>query len=108
MGLRRAGPTNSGGSGGGGAGPCTASPTTCDGDFSIDVNAFAQGSTGLCSPNPCWVVPDCAGNPSGTAPNNPAGYLTVMGTTIHGQYWGRDSTTTGSFVSDGLSWTIGP
>ena len=63
------------------------------------MNAFAQG---------LWTVPDCAGNPSGTPANNPAGYLTNPGTTVFTQYWGRDSVATGSFVSDGLSYVVGP
>jgi hypothetical protein len=99
MGMRRAGPTNSGGSGGGGAGPCTANPATCDGRFDIDMNAFGQG---------LWTVPDCAGNPAGTPADAPAAFLTVAGTTVHTQFWGRDSVATGSFVSDGLSYEVGP
>jgi hypothetical protein len=98
MGLRRAGSTNSG------AG-CGAN--NCSGLMSIDMNAFSQGSTGLCAPNPCWVVPDCNGAPSGIAPNNAAAFLLVPGTVIFAQYWGRDSVATGSLVSDGITYTIG-
>jgi hypothetical protein len=92
MGIRRAGSTNSMGS-------CPPTPIGCAGSFSIDMNAFAQAA---------WVVPDCAGNPAGIAPNNPAAFLVVAGTTIDCQFWGRDSVATGSFVSDGLSYTQGP
>jgi hypothetical protein len=90
MGLRRAGSTNSGG---------TPGAANCNGQFSIDMNAFAVGA---------WVVPNCDGTPSATPPNNPAGFLGVPGTTIHAQWWGRDSVPTGSFVSDGVSWEVGP
>ena len=90
MGLRRAGSTNSMGTPGG---------TNCDGSFSIDMNAFA---------NALWVVPDCAGAPSGLAPNTPAGYLLNMGQDVFCQYWGRDSVASGSFVSDGLHYQVGP
>jgi hypothetical protein len=71
----------------------------CAGVFSLDMNAFAQGA---------WVVPDCAGAPTATPPNNPAGFLTSPGQDVWSQYWGRDSVATGSFVSDGVKWTIGP
>ncbi len=71
----------------------------CDGEFAIDMNAFAASA---------WVVPDCAGNPSGLPPNNAAGFLTVPGTTVFAQFWGRDSVATGSYVSDGLSWVVCP
>jgi hypothetical protein len=90
MGLRRAGSTNSGGG-------CGAN--NCNGVFSIDMNAFAMAA---------WVVPDCTGAPAGIAPNNPAAFLGTAGTMVHAQYWGRDSVATGSFVSDGVSWVIGP
>jgi hypothetical protein len=88
-GLRRAGSTNSMGTPG----------NNCDGLFSIDMNQFAHAM---------WVVPDCAGGPSGIPPNNPAAYLTTPGTRVSGQFWGRDTMATGSFVSDGLIWVIGP
>jgi hypothetical protein len=92
MGLRRAGSTNS-------MGTCPPAPTGCDGVFSIDMNAFAKG---------LWVVPDCTGAPSGTPPNNPAGFLTVAGTKVFTQWWGRDSVPTGSFVSEGLCYDVCP
>ena len=90
MGLRRAGSTNSGGGCG---------PANCLGTFAIDMNSFATGN---------WVVPDCAGAPTLTPPNNPAAFLVTAGVTIDVQYWGRDSVATGSFVSNGLSYTQGP
>ena len=92
MGIRRAGSTNSMGS-------CPPTPIGCAGVFSIDMNAFAQAM---------WVVPDCAGNPAGIPPNNPAAFLLTIGATVDCQFWGRDSVATGSLVSDGLTWTVGP
>jgi hypothetical protein len=107
MNLRRAGSTNSGAGTGPGPSPACG-PANCLGVLSVDMNAFSQGSAGLCAPNPCWVVPDCFGTPSGIPANNPAGYLLTPGTTVHCQYQGRDSVATGSLVSDGLTYTIGP
>jgi hypothetical protein len=88
--IRRAGPTNSEGTPGG---------ASCDGEFVLDMNAFAAGA---------WVVPDCAGMPSGLPPNNPAAFLLNAGQDVFCQYWGRDSVATGSFLSSGLKYTIGP
>jgi hypothetical protein len=88
--ARRAGPTDSGGSPGG---------TNCDGNFAIDMSSFTQG---------LWQVPDCAGNPSGLASTTPAAFLITPGQDVYCQYWGRDSVATGSFVSDGLHYVIGP
>jgi hypothetical protein len=90
MNLRRAGPMNSMGTPGG---------ASCDGRFSIDMNAFAHNA---------WVVPDCAGAPSGLPPNVAAGYLTSPGQDVFAQIWGRDSVATGSFLSNGIHWVIGP
>jgi hypothetical protein len=88
MGLRRAGPTNSQGTPG----------NNCDGAFALDMNAFAAAA---------WLVPDCAGNP--LQPGlNAAPYLSVPGTDVFAQFWGRDTLATGSFVSNGLTWTVGP
>ena len=89
MGLRRAGSTNSMG---------TPGPSNCDGEFSVDMNAFAQSA---------WVVPGCNGLPSGIPANSAAGFLTNAGTTVSVQFWGRDSIATGSFVSDGLQYVVG-
>jgi hypothetical protein len=88
MGLRRAGPTSSKGTPG----------NNCDGAFAIDMNAFAAAA---------WFVPDCAGNPVQLG-LNAAPYLSVPGTDVYAQFWGRDTLATGSFVSNGLTWTIGP
>ena len=90
QGLRRAGSTNSGG---------TPGSTQCDGYFTIDMNTFAAGA---------WVVPNCDGTPSAIPANTPAAFLSVSGTPVYAAFWGRDSTSTGSFVSDGLNWTVAP
>jgi hypothetical protein len=89
-GLKRAGGTNSQG---------TPGAANCDGAFSIDILEFAKLA---------WAVPDCAGNPTGAVQNNPAPFLLNLGQTVYGQYWGRDSTTTGSFVSDAIAWLTIP
>jgi hypothetical protein len=89
-GIRRAGSTSSMGTPGG---------ANCDGRFTIDMNTFAQGT---------WIVPDCAGNPAGIPPNNQAAFLTTPGQGVFTQFWGRDSVATGSFVSDGLGYVVGP
>jgi len=85
-GLRRAGPIDSGGT----------NPFTCDGVMSIDMNAF--NSLG-------WAATGCSPAPGQT---NPAGFLNTAGTTVNAQMWGRDSTTTGQVISDGLNYTILP
>ena len=90
MGLRRAGPTNSMG---------TPGNTNCDGQLTLDMNAFAQNA---------WVVPDCAGAPSGLPPNSAAAYLKTPGQAIFTQVWGRDSVATGSFLSSGVQYVVGP
>jgi hypothetical protein len=90
MGLRRAGSTSSMGTPGG---------ANCDGQFSIDMNAFASGQ---------WVVPACDGSPSGFPSSSPAGFLTTVGAAVGTQFWGRDSQGTGSFVSNGLEYVVGP
>ena len=82
-GLRRGGPTFSGGT----PGP------HCDGVFAVDMNAFAKGQ---------WVPP--GGGPS----FNPAAYLSVMGQVINCQWWGRDTVATGSFMSDALEYVVCP
>jgi len=69
--LKRSVAVNSGGTG------------TCDGEFGIDMNAFAQGNLG----------------------GNPAAFLTTPGTQINCQWWGRD-TLSGAFLSDGLEYTL--
>jgi len=83
-GLNRGGPTSSLGT-----------KLTCNGELFVDVNTFGRG---------LWVVP-----PSGAVPsNNPAAFLSAAGTTVFCQFWGRDSTSTGSFVSGALSFVVGP
>jgi hypothetical protein len=89
-GLRRAGPTSSQGSPGG---------LACDGVFALDMSAFAASA---------WNVPDCAGKPSGLAPNAPAGFLTSPGQNVSCQLWGRDTVATGSFLSAGLRYIVTP
>jgi hypothetical protein len=69
--LKRSVAVNSGGVG------------TCDGEFGLDMNAFAQGTLG----------------------GNPAAFLTTPGTQINCQWWGRD-TLSGAFLSDGLEYTL--
>jgi hypothetical protein len=86
MGLRRAGPIDSGGT----------SPAVCDGNMSIDMNAFAHGA---------WTSTGCTMVPG---QNNPAGFLTNMGVVVYTQMWGRDSVSTGQVLSDGLGYSVGP
>lgn len=59
---------------------------TCDGVFNVDVNTFASGNGGG-NPDPC---------------------LTIVGQQVNAQWWGRDSVPTGSFLSDGLEYFVGP
>ena len=85
VGLQRAAPIDSGGT-----------PHTCDGQFAIDLNAFR---------NQTWASTGCTPLPGQTAP---AAFLSTPGGSVNAQMWGRDSTTTGQFLSNGLSWTILP
>jgi hypothetical protein len=85
-GLRRAGPIESGGT----------SPAVCDGLMAINMNKFAQI---------VWSASGCAPPPG---QNNPAGFLTNMGTAVTAQIWGRDSVSTGQVISDGIGWVVGP
>jgi len=82
MSIRRAGIVGSGGTN-----------NLCDGAFTIDMNAFAQGV----------YVP-----PPGQGTTSPAGFLTTPGTTVYAQIWGRDTQATGELLSDALSWVICP
>ena len=84
--LRRAGPIDSGGT----------NPFTCDGVMAIDMNEFHTLN---------WVATGCSPAPG---QNNPAGFLGSLGTNVNAQIWGRDSTTTGQVLSDGIRWVIGP
>jgi len=56
----------------------------CQGEFVIDMNAFAVGALG----------------------GNPAAFLTQPGTQIHAQFWGRDTVATGSLLSDGVQYIV--
>jgi hypothetical protein len=61
-------------------------PGLCDGVFTLDVNCYAAGACG----------------------GNPASFLGSPGTQMSTQWWGRDSVATGSFLSDGLTYVVGP
>jgi hypothetical protein len=58
----------------------------CDGVFALDLNAFAAGLVG----------------------GNPAGFLSAPGTSVVCQWWGRDSASTLSFLSDALQYVVRP
>ena len=45
---------------------------------------------------------------SGNAGGNPAAFLTLPGSMINAQWWGRDSVMTGSFLSDGVEYVVAP
>lgn len=77
--LRRGGPVDSGG------------VATCDGVFSLDMNEFASGNYN--PPFPTHV---------------PAAFLSVIGTMVNCQWWGRDTMATGSYMSNGLEYCIAP
>jgi hypothetical protein len=64
--------------------------------MSVDMNAFNQFMYAAVGCNPA------AGQ------NNPAGFLSNMGTTVSAQGWGRDSVATGQVLSDGRQWVVGP
>ena len=69
--------------------PVQTSGTTgqCDGVAAFDMNAFAAGALG----------------------GFPAGFLSVPGTTVHGQWWGRDPANSFTAVlTGGVTWTIAP
>ena len=86
MGLQRAGPIDSGGS----------SAFACDGELAIDMNAFASSN---------WSSSGCSPLPG---QNAPAGFLSSPGNSVSLQVWGRDSTSTGQVLSDGLSYLTAP
>jgi hypothetical protein len=43
-----------------------------------------------------------------TATYHPGQDPTNLGTRVWGQFWGRDTVATGSYVSSGLTWVVGP
>jgi hypothetical protein len=57
----------------------------CDGVFSIDWNAFAQGMAG----------------------GNPAAFLKTIGQQVNVQVWGRDTVNTGPYLSNALEYLVG-
>ena len=57
----------------------------CDGTLSIDMNAFAVGSLG----------------------GNPLPSLSVPGTQVHCQFWGRDTIAHGALLSNALEYFVG-
>jgi len=86
MGLRRAGPIDSGGT----------SPAQCDGVMALDFNAFASNN---------WASNGCNAAPGQTSP---AGFLNTVGNTVGVQVWGRDSVQTGQVLSAGITFLTGP
>ena len=60
-------------------------PGQCDGTLSIDMNAFAVGALG----------------------GNPLQSLTIPGTQVNCQFWGRDTLANGALLSDALKYFVG-
>ncbi|MDP6764136.1 MAG: S8 family serine peptidase [Planctomycetota bacterium] len=67
--------------------PTGGTPGACDGSLSLDLNAFASGNAG----------------------GVPAPFLLLPGTTVHCQWWGRDSGDPfGVYLTDRLGFVVGP
>ena len=60
-------------------------PSQCNGTLSLDMNCFAAGICG----------------------GNPAAYLSVPGTVVNCQFWGRDTVANGALLSDALEYFVG-
>jgi hypothetical protein len=58
----------------------------CDGHFALDMNAFAAGQT----------------------TGNPQAYLSVPGTLVDLQFWGRDTFANGDYLTGGLEYIVLP
>jgi hypothetical protein len=61
-------------------------PVTCDAAFSMDWASFASGALG----------------------GSPQAYLKQVGTKINVQWWGRDTQAAGSYLTNGLEYTVCP
>jgi hypothetical protein len=61
-------------------------PGACDATFVFDMNAFAAGLAG----------------------GNPQAFLSVAGTQVDCQWWGRDTVANGSYLSDALQYVVLP
>jgi hypothetical protein len=62
----------------------TGTPGQCDGTLSIDMNAFAAGAVG----------------------GNPLPSLTIPGTQVNCQFWGRDTIANGALLTDALEYFV--
>jgi choice-of-anchor B domain-containing protein len=63
-----------------------ATPGSCDGSFALDLNSFAFGALG----------------------GKPAAFLSIPGTQVNLQQWGRDTIASGSYLSNAGQYTVGP
>jgi hypothetical protein len=61
-------------------------PNQCDADYSMDMNAFAAGALG----------------------GNPQAFLSVPGTQVNLQWWGRDTQAHGEYLSNALEYVVCP
>jgi hypothetical protein len=64
----------------------TGTSNLCNGVLAIDMNAFAVGALG----------------------GNPLASLTVAGTQVNAQFWGRDTVANGALLSDAIEYVIAP